>query len=146
MVTSLVELTVDLTALRHNYLQVRKRLSPGVKLLGVVKADAYGHGLVPAARALAAAGAEYLGVASLEEGLALRQEGFELPILLLMGIFPAESQAAVAADLEVVLYRQDVAQALEEAGRTLGKKARVHLKVDTGMGRLGLLPVEVLPF
>jgi alanine racemase len=146
MVTSLVELTIDLGALRHNYLQLRQRLSPGVQLLAVVKADAYGHGLVPAARTLTAAGAEYLGVASLDEGLALRQEGLDLPILLLMGIIPQESQAAVAADLEVVLYRQDVAQALEEAGRSLGKKARVHLKVDTGMGRLGITPPEVLPF
>jgi alanine racemase len=146
MITSLVELTVDLAALRHNYLQLRRRLSPGAKLLAVVKADAYGHGLVPAARTLAAAGAEYLGVASLEEGLALREAGLERPILLLMGIVPPESQAAVAADLDVVLYRQDVAQALEEAGRSLGKKARVHLKVDTGMGRLGLNPPEVLPF
>jgi alanine racemase len=146
MVTSLVELTVDLAALRHNYLQLRRRLSPGAKLLAVVKAEAYGHGLVPAARTLAAAGAEYLGVASLEEGLALREAGLELPILLLMGVVPAESQAAVAADLDLVLYRRDVAQALEEAGRSLGKKARVHLKVDTGMGRLGLNPNEVLPF
>jgi alanine racemase len=146
MVTSLVELTVDLAALRHNYLQLRQRLSPGVQLLAVVKADAYGHGLIPAARILAAAGAEYLGVASLDEGLALRQEGLDLPILLLMGIIPQESQAAVASDLEVVLYRKDVAQALEEAGRSLGKKARVHLKVDTGMGRLGITPREVLPF
>jgi alanine racemase len=146
MITSLVDLTVDLAALRHNYLQVRRRLSPGVKLLAVVKADAYGHGLVPAARTLAAAGAEYLGVASLEEGSALRQEGFTTPILLLMGIVPRESQAAVAANLEVVLYRQDVAQALEAAARSLGKKARVHLKVDTGMGRLGVMPEEVLPF
>ncbi len=146
MVTSLVELTVDLGALRHNYLQLRQRLSPGVQLLAVVKADAYGHGLIPAARTLAAAGVEYLGVASLDEGLALRQEGLDLPILLLMGIIPQESQAAVAADLDVVLYRQDVAQALEEAGRSLGKKARVHLKVDTGMGRLGITPPEVLPF
>jgi alanine racemase len=146
MITSLVELTVDLAALRHNYLQLRRRLSPGAKLLAVVKADAYGHGLVPAARTLAAAGAEYLGVASLDEGLALREAGLELPILLLMGVVPPESQAAVAADLDVVLYRRDVAQALEEAGRSLGKKARVHLKVDTGMGRLGLNPNEVLPF
>ena len=146
MITSLVELTVDLAALRHNYLQLRRRLSPAAKLLAVVKADAYGHGLVPAARTLAAAGAEYLGVASLEEGLALREAGLEVPILLLMGIVPIESQATVAADLEVVLYRRDVAQALEESGRTLGKKARVHLKVDTGMGRLGLNPNEVLPF
>jgi alanine racemase len=146
MVTSLVELTIDLAALRHNYLQLRRRLSPGAKLLAVVKADAYGHGLVPAARTLTAAGAEYLGVASLEEGLALREAGLELPILLLMGVVPPESQAAVAADLDLVLYRRDVAQALEEAGRSLGKKARVHLKVDTGMGRLGLNPNEVLPF
>jgi len=146
MVSSLVELTVDLAALRHNYLLLRRRLSPGVKLLAVVKADAYGHGLVPAARTLAAAGAEYLGVASLEEGLALRQAGLALPILLLMGIVPPEAQAAVAADLEVVLYRQDVAQALEEAARSLGKQARAHLKVDTGMGRLGLRPPEIAPF
>jgi alanine racemase len=146
MVSSLVELTVDLGALRHNYLQLRRRLAPGVKFLAVVKADAYGHGLIPAARTLAAAGAEYLGVASLEEGLALREAGLDLPILLLMGIVPRESQPAVAAGLEVVLYRRDVAQALEEAGRSLGQKARVHLKVDTGMGRLGLTPPEVLPF
>ncbi len=146
MVTSLVELTVDLAALRHNYLELHRRLSPGVKVLAVVKADAYGHGLAPAARTLAAAGAEYLGVASLEEGLALRRAGLTLPILLLMGIVPSESQAAVAHDLEVVLYRRDVAQALGEAGRSLGKKARVHFKVDTGMGRLGLLPGEMMPF
>jgi alanine racemase len=63
-----------------------------------------------------------------------------------MGIVPPESQAAVAHDLEVVLYRRDVAQTLEAAGRSLGKKAHVHLKVDTGMGRLGFLPSEVMPF
>ncbi len=146
MITSLVELTVDLAALRHNYLELRRRLSPGVQVLAVVKADAYGHGLVPAARTLAGAGAEYLGVASLEEGLALREAGLGLPILLLMGVVPEESQAAVAADLEVALYRRDVAEALKEAGRSQGKKARVHLKVDTGMGRLGFDPSEVLPF
>ncbi|MGQ9688234.1 MAG: alanine racemase [Desulfobaccales bacterium] len=146
MVTSLIDLTVDLAALRHNYFQLRRRLSPGGKLLAVVKADAYGHGLVPAACTLAAAGADYLGVASLEEGLTLRQAGLTLPILLLMGIAPRESEAAVAADLEVALYRQDVAQALAAASRSQGKEARVHLKVDSGMGRLGLLPAEVPDF
>jgi alanine racemase len=146
MLSSLVDLTIDLGALRHNYFQLRRRLFPGVKLLAVVKADAYGHGLVPAARTLAAAGAEYLGVASLEEGLTLRQAGIKLPVVLLMGIVPPESRVAVASGLEVVLYRRDVAQALEAAGRSLGKKARVHLKVDTGMGRLGLGPAEVMPF
>lgn len=146
MITSLVDLSVDLAALRHNYLELRRRLSPGVQVMAVVKADAYGHGLVPAARTLAGAGAAYLGVASLEEGLALREAGLGLPILLLMGIVPEESQAAVAADLEVALYRRDVAETLKEAGRSQGKKARVHLKVDTGMGRLGFNPSEVLAF
>ena len=67
-------------------------------------------------------------------------------MLLLLGILPEEAERAVAADLEVALFRRDVAQALAAAARSQGKKARVHLKVDTGMGRLGLLPEEVLPF
>src|SRR3974390_510449 len=124
MVTSLVELTIDLGALRHNYLQLRRRLSPGVKLLAVIKADAYGHGLVPAARTLAAAGAEYLGVASLEEGLALREKGLDLPILLLMGIAPRASRAAVAAGLDVVLYRRGVGPGPRGAGRPPGERGR----------------------
>lgn len=146
MLTSLVELTVDLAALRHNYQQLRRRLTSGVKLMAVVKADAYGHGLVPAARALAGVGADYLGVASLEEGLMLREAGLGLPILLLLGVIPPESEPAVAAQLEVVLFRQDVAEALNAAACSQGRKVRVHLKVDTGMGRLGLMPREVLPF
>jgi alanine racemase len=146
MLTSMLELSIDLDALRHNYRQLRQRCDPGVRFMGVVKADAYGHGLVPVARTLAAAGADYLGVGSMEEGLALRQEGLGLPVLLLLGILPGEAEAAVAADLEVVLYRMDVAQALAGAAAAQGKKARVHLKVDTGMGRLGLVPGEVIPF
>jgi alanine racemase len=142
----MVDLTIDLGALRHNYLALRRRAGSGVKILAVVKADAYGHGLLPVARTLAAAGADYLGVGSVEEGQVLREAGLSLPVLLLLGILPAEAPAAVAADLEVVLYRRDVAQALAGAAAAQGKTARVHLKVDTGMGRLGLLPCEVLPF
>lgn len=146
MLTSMVDLTIDLGALRENYLALRRRAVAGVQIMAVVKADAYGHGLLPAARTLAAAGVDYLGVGSLEEGQILRQAGLKLPVLLLLGILPAEAPGAVAADLEVILYRQDVAQALAGAAAAQGKTARVHLKVDTGMGRLGLLPGEVLPF
>ena len=146
MVSSMVNLNVDLGALEHNYRQLRASVQPQVKLLAVVKADAYGHGLLPAARTLARAGADYLGVGSLEEGLALRQAGLTLPILLLLGILPQEAERAVAADLEVALFRQDVALALAAAARNQMKKAKVHLKVDTGMGRLGLLPGEVPEF
>jgi alanine racemase len=146
MITSMADLAVDLGALDHNYRNLRALCAPAVKLLAVVKADAYGHGLVPVGRRLAAAGADYLGVGSLEEGLLLRQAGITTPVLLLLGILPREADRAVGADLEVALFRQDVAEALTAAARTQGKTARVHLKVDTGMGRLGLLPGEVLPF
>jgi alanine racemase len=146
MVSSMVDLTVDLAALEHNYRQLRSLCRPQVRMLAVIKADAYGHGLLPVGRRLAAAGVDYLGVGSLEEGLTLRRAGVTLPVLLLMGILPREAERAVADDLEVALFRRDVAQALADAARTQGKPARVHLKVDTGMGRLGLLPAEVLPF
>ncbi|MEW6657035.1 MAG: alanine racemase [Thermodesulfobacteriota bacterium] len=146
IVTSMVDLAIDLSALRHNYRQLRRLCAPGVKLMAVVKADAYGHGLLPAARALTEEGADYFGVGSLEEGLALRQADLNLPVLLLLGIFPEEAGPAVATSLEVTLFRLDVAQALAAAAVAQGKKAGVHLKVDTGMGRLGLMPEEVLPF
>ena len=146
MITTMVDLAVDLAALEHNYRQLRRLCDPQVKMLAVVKADAYGHGLLPVARKLAAAGVDYLGVGSLEEGLMLRRAEITLPVLLLLGILPEEAERAVAADLEVALFRLDVAQALSAAAANQGKKARVHLKVDTGMGRLGVLPQEVLPF
>ena len=120
--------------------------SPGRRCSAVVKADAYGHGLLPVARKLATAGADYLGVGSLEEGWTLRQAKISLPVLLLLGLLPEEAEPAVATDLEASLFRLDVAQALAAAAANQGKKARVHLKVDTGMGRLGVLPQEVVPF
>ncbi len=146
MITTMVDLAIDLAALEHNYRQLRRLCDPKVKMLAVVKADAYGHGLLPVARKLADAGVDYFGVGSLEEGLNLRRAGITQPVLLLLGILPEEAGCAVSHDLDVALFRQDVAQALAAAAHTQAKKPRVHLKVDTGMGRLGLLPMEVLPF
>jgi alanine racemase len=146
MITNMVDLAIDLGALRHNFLQLRRLCAPGVRMMPVIKADAYGHGLLACARTLSAAGVDCLGVGSLDEGLALRREGFSQPVLLLLGILPGDAAAAVAHDLEAALYRRDVAQALQDAARAQGKKAKVHLKVDTGMGRLGVAPEEVLPF
>jgi alanine racemase len=146
MITTMVDLTIDLSALEHNYRQLRRLCDPQVKMLAVVKADAYGHGLIPVARKLADAGVDYFGVGSLEEGLMLRRAGITLPVLLLLGILPEEAECSVAYDLDVALFRLDVAHALAAAAHNLGKKGQVHLKVDTGMGRLGVLPSEVLIF
>jgi alanine racemase len=144
--TPLVDLVIDLSALRQNFRNVREFCGPRVKIMAVIKADAYGHGLLPAAQALTAEGADYFGVAYLAEGLSLRRAGIEVPVLLLMGVLPQEASTAVGEDLEVALFRRDIAMALAAEASKQGKKARVHIKIDTGMGRLGLLPSQVMDF
>ena len=143
---SMLDLAIDLPALRHNFRQLREICSPGVQIMAVIKADAYGHGLLPSARALQAEGADYFGVAYLAEGLSLRRAGIDTPVLLLMGIVPEEAAAAVAAHLEVALFRRDLAASLAAQARQQQTTAKVHVKIDTGMGRLGILPEEVSQF
>ena len=128
---------VHLDRLAANVELLRGRLAPGAELLAVVKADAYGHGAVPAARAALLAGAAWLGVAILEEGLTLRRAGIRAPILV-MGWTPVERAAeVVAADLDQAVCTAEDAAALAAAGRAAGRRARLHAKLDTGMGRLG---------
>jgi len=128
---------VDLDRLRHNVRLLRAQLTGDAALMAVVKADAYGHGAEPAARAALQAGAAALGVAILEEGLALRRAGISAPILV-MGWTPAERAAEVVdADLEQAVFSLEDARALAAAARAVGAVARLHAKVDTGMGRLG---------
>jgi len=128
---------VDLGRLRHNVGMLRGRLAPGAGLMAVVKADAYGHGAVPAARAALEAGAVALGVAILEEGQALRRAGVTAPILV-MGWTPASRAAEVVeSDLDQAVFGTEDARALAAAGRAARRTVRLHAKVDTGMGRLG---------
>ena len=127
---------IDMAALKHNF-EIAKRT--GKKVLCVIKANAYGHGAVPTARKLEELGAEYLAVACLEEGLELRQAGIQSPILIL-GATPEDcAEAAVEQDLTQTVFRESQARAVSQAARTLGRTAKVHLKVDTGMSRLGYL-------
>jgi alanine racemase len=135
---------VDLEALSHNVALVRARLRAGTGLVAVVKANAYGHGAVPVARAALAAGADWLAVATLAEAGELRAAGIESPILLL-GPVPAGAETeAVALDLRLCVYEEEgLARLAREVG-TAGSNARLHLKVDTGMARLGCSPDEAL--
>ena len=133
---------VSLSALRHNCRRARELVGPGVAVLAVVKADAYGHGAVPAARAFLDAGAWGLGVSGVAEGRELRRAGLTAPIVVLGGAFAGEERDVAADDLEVALWDPERARALAAAGRPV----RVHLKVDTGMTRLGLDAAQVRAF
>lgn len=133
---------IDLAAIARNTRLTAERLAPGVELMAVLKADAYGHGARKVAHTVVHSGATWLGVACLGEGVELRKAGIDAPILNL-GYTPAwQAREAVRNDIATTVYSLDVAQSLARAGRDLGKTARVHVKVDTGMGRLGLPPAE----
>lgn len=131
---------IDLDRLVHNLGVVRGMQPEGTKILCAVKADAYGHGLVPCALALEEAGADCFGVALLEEGKALRAGGVKAPILCLGGIGGKlrAAEQALTHELIPMVFDLDSARALNQAARATGQAAKIHLKVDTGMGRLGV--------
>ncbi len=131
-------LTVNLGAIAHNLEALRALLPRGARVAGVVKADAYGHGLVPVASTLKQAGAEALAVAALVEGEHLRKAGVEGPVYLLLGLRPDQARRAAARDLIPVCADMDIFRALDAAGRERGRPVPCQLKVDTGMGRLGV--------
>jgi alanine racemase len=135
---------VDLRALEFNYRQIQKRIPEGVKILAVVKADAYGHGAIPVSLKLEKLGVEYLGVAIPEEGVELRRGGVNAPILVLGGIFGREVDQIFRFRLTPVIFRRDSLKLLSREAEKRRRKVKVHLKVDTGMGRLGV-PLNLWP-
>ena len=137
---------IDLAAIGHNVERVAGSVGPGVDVLAVVNDDAYGHGAIRAAQIALGHGASWLGVASVKEATDLRQGGLQAPILVLGSTAPWQALDAVGNDLVATVFSDDAAVALSQAAQSLGRTARVHVKVDTGMGRLGLLPHEVVPF
>ncbi|MDN4594610.1 alanine racemase [Polycladomyces subterraneus] len=137
---------IDLDAITHNVQQFRNRFPSSVKLMAVVKADAYGHGAVPVAKTALEAGATHLAVAFLDEALELRNAGIEAPILVLGYTPPAAVAEAVRRDVTLTVYTEEVVDEVASQAARLGHKVPVHVKVDTGMGRLGLFEDEVLPF
>ena len=130
---------IDLSNLEHNYRALRAMLPQGCRFLGVVKADAYGHGAVQVARRLETLGAEYLAVACLDEALELRQARITTPILIL-GYTPTErAEALLDNGITQTVYDVEMARALSNAAAAAGKTLKIHVKADTGMSRLGWL-------
>jgi alanine racemase len=128
---------VDLARLVGNFATIRAHVG-GRAVMPILKANAYGHGLVPVARALEAAGAPCFGVAVLEEGLVLRQAGVRVPILVLGGIVGEQIPLFLDAGLSLTASSIDKLRAIDAAAAGRPEKARVHLKIDTGMGRIGV--------
>ena len=130
---------IDLKAIVDNMNAMKARLRPETRFLGVVKADAYGHGAVPVARALEDAGCDYLAVATLPEAMQLRDGGVRLPVLILGYTTPEETEALLENDVTQAVSSLPMAEALSERAERLRKKLKVHLALDTGMGRFGAL-------
>ncbi len=134
---------IDLAALQHNFVQARRQAGEGRELLAVVKADAYGHGAARVAPALQQAGADLFGVAMVEEGLELRRAGVSRPILVLGGLYPGQEEELLAHDLVPVIFDLETARRLNARAAADGRRLSYHLKLDTGMGRVGFRPEEL---
>ena len=129
---------IDLGALAHNFSYLKSRVTVGVKVIAVVKADAYGHGAATVSRALESLGVDALAVAIMDEAVALRKQGIESPIIVFGGALPGEEAAALHYDLLPAVHNIEALGRLSQSAVSLGIEARYHLKVDTGMGRVGI--------
>ncbi|MFH1886158.1 MAG: alanine racemase [Pseudomonadota bacterium] len=141
-----IRLEIRLDRLAENFRLIREAAGPGVRVLAVVKADAYGHGMIPAARVLEREGADFFGVFDLDEARLLRGHEFTTPILVLKGVRPDQAPEAVESGASLALFTSEAARALSRASVEAGMTTRVHVKVDTGMGRLGVPASEATAF
>ena len=137
---------INLSALRHNYFQLKKTIPEPCGILAVVKADAYGHGFMDVSRELDKMGITAFGVAFLAEGIQLRKAGIDRPILLLGGIYPGQEKKCIGYNLSTVVFNMEQAKSLNLSAGKLYRKAQIHLKVDTGMGRLGIFHEDAPDF
>jgi alanine racemase len=144
--TKATRAVIDLSAVGHNISEIRKKIGVKRRLMAVVKADGYGHGSLKVSTAALKNGADCLGVAFPEEALPLREAGIDVPIAVLGLIRPEESNKVADLALEQTICSMDLAEALDHAARNAGIKINVHVKVDTGMGRIGVLPGDALEF
>jgi alanine racemase len=131
---------IDLDAIAHNTREIRKLTGSGVEIMGVVKADAYGHGVLEVVRTLLDNGVTQLAVSMLDEAIQIRHMGIDVPILVLSYTDPARADEIIENRVTQTVFSLDLAQALSAAAVRLGKSAKIHVKVDTGMIRVGFMP------
>jgi len=137
---------IDLGAIDFNYKQVKKLIGNNIHMMVVVKANAYGHGTVEVSRVLEKAGVDYLGVATTDEAVRLRDHGVNSPILILGSVLPEEAKVAMERNVTLTLCSDDLLDSIKKLNKQTNLKARVHVKIDTGMGRIGVWHEEALDF
>ena len=130
---------INLDAIKNNIKYIRKRTSPQAQVMAIVKADAYGHGVCDVTATLLANGADRLGVATVDEAIQLRNAGFDVPILILGYIPPEDIGRAIEADITLTVFHDEYAETVSQKALALGKKCKIHIKLDTGMHRIGYL-------
>jgi alanine racemase len=134
---------VDLAAVSHNVRQLKRIIRPGCAMMAVVKANAYGHGMIEVAGRVLKEGADFLGVARISEAIRLREGYIDAPVLIFGYTNPEYVATLINYDLAQTVYTYESAKKLSDSAVSFGKRIKVHLKVDTGMGRLGILPCEI---
>ena len=141
--TSFNHIEIDIGALQNNFAAIQERVGPQVRVMAMVKSDAYGHGLLECSKALFEAGARSFGVAEVWEGVSLRQAGLSGEIVVLLGASPETYEDIIRYDLTPVVFEGDILDGLSLQATEMNATVGVHLKVDVGMGRLGIMPTEV---
>ncbi|MDO8525570.1 MAG: alanine racemase [Candidatus Omnitrophota bacterium] len=136
---------IDLKAIEHNYKQVRRLVGKDTNVMVVVKANAYGHGIVEVSTVLERMGADYFGVATTDEAVRLREYGIKTPILVLGAVLPDEVRVNIENNITLTLCNEDLLGAIKKETAN-GLKAKVHIKIDTGMGRIGVWHEEAFNF
>ncbi|HET7152743.1 MAG TPA: alanine racemase [Candidatus Kapabacteria bacterium] len=137
---------IRLQTLAQNLKNIRKTLQKNVNVMAVVKANAYGHGAIECSRVLLESGASMLGVALLQEAIELRTAGISAPILVMTPPLPEEADTYISNEIDFTLCKQETAELFSARAEALGKTVAAHVKIDTGMGRVGILPVDALEF
>ena len=131
---------VSLDNIAHNVKEIRRITDKKAELMGVVKADAYGHGVLEVTRTLIENGVTRLAVSMLDEAIQLRQNGIDVPILILSYTDPRRAEEIILNDVTQTVFSHDLAEALSEAAVRLNKNVKIHIKIDSGMTRVGFMP------
>ena len=134
---------INLDSFRHNLHSIKSLIGPDVGTMAIIKADAYGHGAIQCAHAAIKEQVNYIGVGIIQEAIELRENGITSPILILGGIYPNEIEDLIKYNLSTSLSSSVIASAISKKAEQANKSVGVHIKIDTGMGRLGIQPEDL---